>query len=73
MSLTRALARSLTNYDNPKSFGSRLRARRIAPLMEMIESVFREHGHVDIIDIGGTERYWNILPQAYLGFSTKSG
>lgn len=32
----------------------------------MIEAVSRKHGHVNIIDIGGTERYWGIVPRLYL-------
>ena len=43
-----------------------LRAKRIAPLLNMIEVHFKEHGHVNIIDIGGTEKYWSIVPQEYL-------
>lgn len=60
------LSRRLTNYDDSESFGSRLRARRLQPLLEMIESVGRENGSVSIIDIGGTERYWNIVDPAFL-------
>jgi len=66
MSMSRTIARAITNYDDPRSFGSRLRARRVAPLKAMIESVHAQHGHVSIIDIGGTEQYWNILPRQYL-------
>jgi hypothetical protein len=32
----------------------------------MIESVFREHGAVSILDVGGTETYWTIVPRQYL-------
>jgi hypothetical protein len=66
MSLTRSIALAITDYDDPRSFGSRMRARRVAPLKAMIESVFALHGHVDIIDIGGNEKYWNILGPDYL-------
>lgn len=32
----------------------------------MIEVAYNEHGHVNIIDIGGTEAYWGIVPTEYL-------
>lgn len=66
MAITRLLARRLSNYDNPQSVGSRLRAKRIAPLLEMIQDVFNQHGRVDLVDIGGTERYWAIIPRQFL-------
>jgi hypothetical protein len=61
MSITRIFAKKLTNYDNQKSIGSKLRSKRIAPLLEMIDAVSIEHNSVNIIDIGGTERYWGIV------------
>lgn len=66
VSITHALARWLTNYDDQRSFGSRLRARRAAPLVAMIEAAAKEHGHVDIIDIDGAEFYWGIVPAEVL-------
>jgi hypothetical protein len=65
MFLSRTLAK-LTNYDDRHSFGARLRAKRVRPLLEMIEQVFQEHGSVSILDVGGTEVYWNIIPEAIL-------
>jgi hypothetical protein len=55
-----------SNYDSQKSVGSKLRAKRIAPLLEMIEATFNEHGSVNVIDLGGTEKYWGIVPRQYL-------
>lgn len=66
MSITKVLAKGIQDYDNEQSLGSQFRAKRIAPLLRMIESVSQEYGHVNIIDIGGTENYWKIVPQAYL-------
>lgn len=63
--LTR-IARHLTNYDNPHSLGSRLRARRIGPLLRLIEEAFAEHGEVHLLDVGGTPRYWKIVPDEFL-------
>jgi hypothetical protein len=66
MSLTRTLTKWFSNYDSHKSIGSQLRAKRITPLLEMIDSVYNKNGSVSIIDIGGTEKYWNIVPRQYL-------
>ena len=66
MSISSVLAKWFSNYDNRESMGSRLRAKRLAPLLEMIELVFAEYGLVNIIDLGGQENYWSIVPQTYL-------
>ncbi|SDI55437.1 hypothetical protein [Pseudomonas panipatensis] len=63
--LTR-LARRLADYRNPRSLGSRLRARRIGPLLRLIEEAFAEHGEVHLLDVGGTLRYWTIVPDEFL-------
>lgn len=66
MSITTILAKRFSNYDRSDSIGSKLRSKRIAPLLEMIQDVYNEYGCVNIIDIGGTEAYWNIVPRKYL-------
>ena len=66
MQITRTLARVLSNYYSPESLVSKLRIKRIAPLLEMIEATYNEYGFVNIIDIGGTEAYWSIVPRHYL-------
>jgi hypothetical protein len=66
MSTTSALTKRLTNYDNKDSVASRFRAKRIAPLLEIIEAVFHEHGFVNIVDLGGEENYWNVISPEYL-------
>ncbi len=66
MGISRTLAKRLSDNDRHESLGSKLRAKRIAPLLEMIEEVFRENGSVDIIDVGGTEQYWGIVSRQYL-------
>lgn len=60
------IANHLSNYDNPRSLGARLRARRIGPLLAMIDEAYARHGHVNLVDVGGTQRYWRIVPQDYL-------
>jgi hypothetical protein len=66
MSISGILAKWFSNYDSEQSVGSRLRARRIAPLLEMIAEVHREHGCANVIDMGGEENYWTIVPAEYL-------
>lgn len=66
MSISKFLVKKLSNYENKQSVGSKLRAKRIAPLTKQIEQVFNEYGAVDIIDIGGTQKYWNIIPIEFL-------
>jgi hypothetical protein len=66
MSITRTLAKAISNYNRQDSIGSKLRAKRIAPLLDMIEVVYNEYQFVNIIDIGGTEKYWGIIPREYL-------
>jgi hypothetical protein len=66
MALTRTLDKWIANYNRQKSLVSNLRAKRIVHCLFMIEQVYSEHGYVNIIDVGGTEMYWNIVPQQYL-------
>ena len=61
MSITKIIT-----IDNLRSFASKLRAKRIAPLLKIIKSISNENGGVNIIDIGGTERYWNIVSREML-------
>jgi hypothetical protein len=65
MLFSKTLAKSV-NYDDRNSLGSTFRARRIRPLVNMIDAVFRDHGFVNIIDVGGRDTYWNIVPEEFL-------
>lgn len=58
--------KTLTDYGNPRSVGSRLRARRLAHFLPLVESIFSERGAVRILDIGGTTTYWRLLSPDYL-------
>ena len=66
MPITKTFAEKLSNYDSRNSIGTKLRTKRIAPLLEMIDESSAKHGSVNIIDIGGTEKYWNIVSPLYL-------
>jgi hypothetical protein len=56
----------LTDYSNPRSLGSRFRARRIKPMVDLIEQTYARYGKADILDVGGRKTYWNILPAGVL-------
>jgi hypothetical protein len=56
----------LANYDNPDSLGSRMRAKRMAPLIGLISRVHSKNGRVRILDVGGRETYWKALPPGFL-------
>jgi hypothetical protein len=66
MPITRRLAKWFSNYDSQSSPGNKLRAKRILPLLQMIESIYKKKGSVKMIDIGGTKQYWGIIPTRYL-------
>ncbi len=56
----------LTNYNDPGSFGSKMRARRLAPMISLISKVHERKGAVRILDMGGRETYWSALPEGFL-------
>lgn len=62
MSVSGRLAKGIADYGDSRSLGSRFRARRIGPLLSLIDTVFAVKGSVRIIDLGGTRQYWNIVP-----------
>jgi len=66
MSITKWLAKRFSNYNSPNSLGSRLRARRIIPLVNMVRDVYLTQGEVKILDVGGTRAYWKIVPEQFL-------
>lgn len=66
MGISKKLAKSITNNHNSKALATRLRSKRIAKFIEIVNSVYDQYGKVTIIDIGGTKAYWNILPENML-------
>lgn len=60
------LVRRATDYDNPRSLGSRLRKRRSAVIGELINEIHQRSGSVRILDSGGRRHYWNIFGDDYL-------
>lgn len=63
MGASTTAVRWLTDYDNPRSVGSRLRARRSSLLIRQLSRVHASAGKVSVIDVGGTRNYWNALPE----------
>lgn len=61
-----AIARLIGNYDDPASLGSRFRRKRSAPLVGLIDACFAAKGSVRLLDVGGMEKYWNILDADWL-------
>jgi len=47
-------------YANTQSLEFKFRAKRFAQIQTLIEQILRERGRCDILDLGGTERYWDI-------------
>ena len=66
MSITKYFALKFSNYENPNSLVSRIRYKRIKPLLDLIFDTHKKYGFVSIVDIGGTESYWNMIPLKYL-------
>lgn len=64
--LMRRLAMRMSDYRRSLSLDSRLGNLRIGPLLEMINEVYALNGYVNVIDVGGTQHYWNKVPQAFL-------
>lgn len=61
-----SIAKWIGNYDDPTSLGSRFRRKRSAPLMSLIDACFAARGSVRLLDIGGMEKYWNIIDSDWL-------
>jgi len=64
--ITRYLAQSIGNPRRADSLTSRLRRKRLSHFNEMLNDFYDKYGCVNIIDIGGTRQYWNILPERWL-------
>jgi len=66
MRLNSKLRKIITNYQDPNSWISRRRARRVGPLLTMIKHVYNKNGRVRLIDLGGRQEYWNIVGREFL-------
>ena len=60
------LAQRIGDYSSSTSLGSRFRRRRIGPLLDMVAAVSVRKGGCAILDVGGTSKYWTIVPTDFL-------
>lgn len=60
------IAKKIVNYKNPKSIGSKLRAKRIKPFVALFDQYHKKYGYVNIVDLGGTRTYWGIISDEIL-------
>lgn len=66
MSVTTFLRKKLINYKSEKSFAFKMRQKRAGRIIDLINECYNKHNEVKIIDIGGTETYWKIIPKDFL-------
>jgi len=58
--------RKITDYQSDQSIGFKLRQKRSKRIIDLIEKVYANRRQVEIVDVGGTREYWNIIPIEYL-------
>jgi hypothetical protein len=61
MATTTFLRKKLANYQSKKSFASKLRLKRFERMKQLIIDCYSKYGKVNIIDIGGTKIYWDLV------------
>jgi Methyltransferase domain len=66
VSLSSRVANKVFDYRDENASGARFRERRVGPLLDLIRQAHARHGTVDVLDIGGTRAYWNIVPAELL-------
>ena len=59
-------ARRKIDHPCMQSVAFRLRRRRSGKIIDLIEMIYAKRQKVNIVDIGGTIEYWNIIPRDYL-------
>lgn len=58
--------RNIANQDDPNSISSRLRAKRIELFVALLAKAYEKYGCVNVLDMGGTRQYWNIVSDTTL-------
>ena len=56
-----SILRYLNDYSNPNSIGSKMRAKRMKRIKELVEEILAEKNEATILDIGGLLQYWMLL------------
>jgi hypothetical protein len=54
----RSLIRALADNSNSQSLATRMRRRRFELFLSLLEEI---EGHVEILDIGGTQQFWDLM------------
>jgi hypothetical protein len=60
------IANFLTKNIGAGNFAFKLRTKRAERIKFLITECYKENKEVNIIDIGGTKEYWNIIPSQFL-------
>lgn len=60
------VSKKIVNYNSENSLAFKFRKKRGEKLKELIIESYNQHGNVNIIDVGGTKTYWNIIPYNFL-------
>lgn len=66
MSISSFFQKKLINYKSEDSFAFKMRKKRAYRIMNLIDEIYKKKSKVNIIDIGGTETYWKIIPKEFL-------
>ena len=53
-----SLIRSLADNSDSRSLATRMRRRRFALFLSLLKKL---DGHVEILDIGGTQQFWDLM------------
>jgi hypothetical protein len=57
------IALRLSDFGDPRSLSRRFRAKRMDLLLPILEEIAARRGSARIIDLGGTARFWSLLPR----------
>ncbi len=66
MSITLFIRENFVNYKSKNSYAFKMRSKRARRIMNLIDACFQKYGEVNLVDVGGTETYWDIFPKEYL-------
>lgn len=66
MGINQFISKKLINYESEKSAAFRMRKKRAERIKNLIKECNNKYGKVNIIDIGGSKTYWNIIPTDFL-------
>lgn len=59
-------AKKIIDYQSDQSLGFKLREKRSKRIIDLIDGVYADKQGAEIVDVGGTREYWNIMPTDYL-------